>query len=237
VPKKSSFAELYRRAVKFPGPSLRLAGLESALEATEQQLDTLKNQYELRLNARLKREAQSMHPDDIDDERYAVSGWVDDLFPKIFRGGFVLSLWSVFEACVKDLAEYTKRERKIPFGLQDLRAGDFLEQTDKFFQGALDLRVFPDKSVRKSLEELKGLRNALVHHDGNTAEVPKSLLPKGPSNPPSAKVRVYADLHHKYAVPSEPYARESLSLVTAYLQQLSEQVYAKLHAEPAEDDA
>jgi len=143
----------------------------------------------------------------------------------------------VFEACVKDLAEYTRRERNSPFGLQDLRAGDFLEQTHKFFKGALGLNVFPDKSVRKSLDELKGFRNALAHHDGDTAQVPRSLLPRGTKNVPSLRVRVYADRHHEYAVPKEVYLRESLSLVATYLEQLAEQVYAKLHPEPAQDDA
>ena len=173
---KTLLAELYRRAVTFPGPSLRIAGLQRALEATEEQLRIVKAQYEVRLTAKLKREARSMHPDDIEDEQHVVSRLVDDLLPKISRGGFVVSLWSVFEACVKDLAEYTKNERNLPFGLQDLRAGDFLEQTDKFFDRVLGLAALPDKSIRKSLEELKGFRNALAHHGGNTKEIPKSLL-------------------------------------------------------------
>ena len=89
---KFSLAELFRRTLRFPGPSLRLSGLESALEATEEQLEVLKKQYELRLNAKLKRIARSMHPDDVEAERHGVSCLVDELFPKIFRGGFVVSL-------------------------------------------------------------------------------------------------------------------------------------------------
>lgn len=233
----TSLAELYRRAVKFPGPSLRISGLRAALDANEQQLKALKDQYELRLNAKLKREARTMHPDDVEDERYAVTRLVDDLFPKVFRGGFVVSLWSVFEACVKDLAEYTRRERNLPFGLQDLRAGDFLAQTEKFFKGTLGLNAFPDRAMRKSLEELRGFRNALAHHDGNTAEVPRSLLAKGSKSAKSFKVQLYRDLHHEYAVPSATYSREALSLISACLEQLAEHVYAKLHPEPAKDDA
>lgn len=228
---KTSLEELYRRAVTFPGPSLRIAGPKRALEATEQQLEVAKAQYQLRLAAKLKRDAQSMHPDDIEHEKHVISPLVDELLPKISRGGFVVSLWSVFEACIKDLAEYTKNERKLPFGLQDLRGGNFLEQTDKFFHRVLGLRAFPDKAVRKSLEELKGLRNALAHHDGNTKEVPKSLLEGGSKG--SQKVRVYSDLHHEYAVPSEAYVADALSLVSAYLEQLAENVYATLHPRQA----
>ena len=79
---------------------------------------------------------------------------VEELFPKVFRGGFIISLWSVFEACIKDIAEYVRRKKNIPFGLQDLRAGDFIEQTDKFFFRLLEVKAFPVKSVRTKLEEL-----------------------------------------------------------------------------------
>ena len=88
-------------------------------------------------------------------------------------GGFIISLWSVFEACIKDLAEYVRRQKEIPFSLQDLRAGDFLEQTDKFFSRLLAVKAFPEKSVCIKLEELKGFRNALVHHDGATEDCPR----------------------------------------------------------------
>ena len=233
----SSVAEIYRHSVTFPGPGLRMLGLEAALAAVEDQLDHLKGQGAVRLHARLKREAHAMAQDDIEYELHQLKTTVDELFPKVFRGGFVVSLWSVFEACVKDLAEYTRLERKLPFGLQELRAGDFLEQMELFFSRVLNLVAFPDKVARSKLVEVKGLRNALAHHDGSTAELPKSLRSKTDAEYLKKGLSVYSDLHHHYVIPSAEYTEQSFQVVRTYLEQFAQQVYAVVHPEPLEDDA
>lgn len=232
-----SLAELYRRSVTFPDPSLRMAGLEAARSAAEEQLEHLKGQRAVRLCARLKREAHAMAQDDVEFEIEQLKGTVEELFPKVLRGGFVISLWSVFEACIKNLAEYVRRERELPFGLQELRAGDFLEQTEKYFSRVLRLKVFPDKKVRKKLEELKGLRNSLVHHDGATEELPKSLQCKTDVEYRGKGLLVYRDLHHQYAVPTAEYAEEALRTVHCFMEQFAEAVYAAIHPVALEDDA
>ncbi len=233
----TSLAELYRRSVEYPGPSLRMAGLDAARTAIEDQLDHLKGQRAVRLYARLKKEAHAMAPDDVEYEVDQLKNTVEELFPKVFRGGFIISLWSVFEACIKDLAEYVRREKDIPFGLQDLRAGDFLEQTDKFFSRLLSVKPFPEKSVRTKLEELKGFRNALVHHDGATEELPKSLRSKTEVEYRSKGLLVYSDLHHQYAVPTAEYAEEAFNAVRTFLEQFAETVYVAIHPVALEDDA
>lgn len=232
-----SLEELFRRNVTFPGPWLRMAGLEVARSAIEEQLEHLKGQRAVRLYARLKREAHAMAKDDVEDEIEQFKGTVEELFPKVLRGGFVISLWSVFEACAKDLAEYVRREKELPFGLQELRAGDFLEQMEKYFSRVLGLKVFPDKNVRKKLEELKGLRNSLAHHDGATEELPKLLQSKTNAEYLSKGLLVYRDLHHQYAVPTAKYAEEALQTVHRFMEQFAEVVYAAIHPVALEDDA
>lgn len=231
-----SLEELFRQSVTFPGPSLRMAGLQEVREAIEEQLVHIKGQHAICLYARLKREARMMADEDIEYEQHQLKNLVDELFPKVLRGGFIVSLWSVFEACVKDLAEYTRREKKLPFGFQDLRAGDFLEQMDLFFSRTLSLIVFPDKDLRARLKEIKGFRNALAHHDGSVGELPKSLYCKSESDYKSKGLYVYKDLHHSYAVPSAEYAKESLDSVKKFLEHFSHQVYDALHPIPLEDD-
>ena len=233
----TSLAELFRRSLEYPGPSLRMVGLDAARIAIEEQLDHLKGQRAVRLYARLKKEAHAMAPDDVEYEVDQLKRTVEELFPKVFRGGFIISLWSVFEACTKDLAEYVRREKSIPFGLQDLRAGDFLEQTDKFFSRVLAVKAFPEKSVRIKLEELKGFRNALVHHDGATAELPKALRCKSVVEYGRKGLLVYSDLHHQYAVPTADYAEEAFNAVRTFLEQFAETVYVAIHPVALEDDA
>ena len=233
----TSLAELYRRSVEYPGPSLRIAGLDAARTAIEDQLVNLKGQSAVRLYARLKKEAHAMATDDVKYEVDQLKNTVEELFPKVFRGGFIISLWSVFEACIKDIAEYVRRKKNIPFGLQDLRAGDFIEQTDKFFYRLLEVKAFPVKSVRTKLEELKGFRNALVHHDGSTEELPRALRSKTEVEYRSKGLLVYNDLHHQYAVPTAEYAEEAFKAVRTFLEQFAETVYVAIHPVALEDDA
>jgi hypothetical protein len=232
----TSLAELTRRVLTFPGPASRIFALERVREAIEEQLAHLKSQRSVQLNARIKREARSMAKEDIEDLRYELQSTVDELFPKVFRGGFIIYLWTVFEACVKDMAEYTRREKKVPFGLHELRAGDFLEQMGTFFSRVLDLQVFPDRAVRAQLDQLKDLRAALVHHDGDVEKLPKSLRGSSPADYELKGLTTYEHLHHVYAIPTAEFARRSLETVSNYLAWLQDEVYPRVHPVPLEDD-
>lgn len=232
-----SLEELYRQSLTFPGPSLRMTGLQQVREAIEEQLEHLKGQHTIRLDARLEREARVMADEDIKYEQHQLKNTVDELFPKVLRGGFIVSLWSVFEACVKDLAEYTRREKKLPFGLQELRAENFLNQMDLFFSRTLNLTVFPDKDLRTRLNEIMNFRHALAHHDGSVDKLPNTLYCKSESEYKNKGLYVYKDLHHSYAVPSAEYAKESLDSVKKFLEHFSDQVYVALHPIPLEDNA
>lgn len=231
-----SLEEHFRRHITFPEPYTRMVSLDAARKAVEEQLDHLKGQRGVRLYARLKREAHAMARDDVECELEELKVAVGELFPKVLRGGLVISIWSVFEACIKDIAEYVRRERNLPFGLQDLRAGDFLEQTEKFFSRVVGVTAFPNKPSRIKLEEIKGLRNALVHHDGNVHELPKSLRCRNDAEYLRKGLIICSDLHHRYAVPTAEYAEQSLQIVGAHLETFAEQVYVAIHPEALEDE-
>jgi hypothetical protein len=145
-----------------------------------------------------------------------------ETFAKVFRGGFLISTWSVFESCVKDVGEFVRRKHELPFGLQDLRAGDFINQSEKFFRSTLELSFVPDKGDLKRLDLLKSLRNLLVHHDGSVIEASAELL-----NASAAVTRV-TDYHHDYLTPTAHYNQQSLELVARVSQSLANSVYSML---------
>jgi hypothetical protein len=229
----SSVAELFRRSVTFPDPSSRIAGLAIVRSEIEAVINHLEGRRRERLRARLKRQVHWMEEYDTKYSIPQLKATIDELF----LGTFIISLWSVFEVCIKDLAEYVRQEKGLPFGMQDLRAGDFLEQTQKFFAQVLSLKPFHDRSVRAKLEELKGFRNALVHHNGSTEQLPKSLRSKTESEYRSKGLLVYRDLHHEYAMPTGRYADGALKTVRTFLEQFAENVYVAIHPVPLEDDA
>ncbi len=236
-PQPFSINEHIRRFITFPDPWTRIAGLQTARQAVEEQLAFLKAQRGVQIKAQITGHGDRMAHEDREDMIDEYRRVVDELFPKIFRGGYVISLWSVFESSVKNIAEYTRKEQHLPFGLHELRAGDFLEQVDVFFDRVLSVKAFPDKSVRTRLAELKGLRNALAHHDGNVSELPKSLRAKSSAEYLRKGLLTFRDLHHEYAVPTSEYVETNLALVKQYLEQLTETVYAALHPTPLTDDA
>ncbi|MEF8719278.1 MAG: hypothetical protein V5B35_01640 [Candidatus Accumulibacter necessarius] len=227
-----SLDEHFRRHVEFPDPWLRIEGLRTARQAIENQLVFLRDQRGVQANAEIARFEGRLHPDDVEDKIDEYTRVVDELFPKILRGGFVISLWSVYESSVKNIGEYVRRQKQLPFGLQELRAGDFLKQVEVFVDRVLSLSAFPDKTIRKELEELKGLRNTLAHHDGSTAKLPESLRSKTASEYLGKGLYVFNDLHHQYIVPTESYTARALDLVADHLKAFAEHAYKSIHPVP-----
>ncbi|MCW5610568.1 MAG: hypothetical protein KIS83_07780 [Rubrivivax sp.] len=232
-----SFEEHMRRQIQFPDPWLRIEGMRTARRAVEEQLVFLRNQRAVQLQAQLARVGSKLHPIDAEDKVDEYRKVVNELFPKVMRGGFVISLWSVFESAVKNLAEYVRSQKNLPFGLQELRAGDFLEQTDVFFKRVVNVDAFPKKDVRAKLDRLKGLRNTLAHHDGSAVELPKPLRCNSAEEYAAQGLLLCDDLHHKYIVPTEDYAAEAMELVATHLQDFAERLYKAIHPVPLRDDA
>jgi len=217
------------KTITFPGPTSRLAGLDVALQSIEDLLTHARAQNLIRLEARLKQYGNALHPDDVEDEMYDVERINDQLLPKVLIGGFIVVLWSVFESCVKDLAEYTKNEKQGVFGLEELRAGDFLGQIEKFFERMTGMTVFPEHDIRRQLEELKSFRNTLVHSDGNTKDLPKGLRAKSSAEYRSRNLFLCSDLHHKYVVPNIEFAKLRFTLINDFLLEFAERLYKELH--------
>lgn len=204
-----------------PHPSSRFGALRPALSAIEDAIAHQSDQRTLRAQAELNRQRSSR--DDMFQELSVLHKDTEELLAKVFRGGFMISVWSLFESSIKELSEYVQMERRLPFGLQDLRANDFLAQTDKFFRATLNIVPFPNREERKQLDLLKSFRNALVHHDGSIASVPKELMTA------TDLVHCFDDYHgHEFAVPSAKYARESLELIAGVTESLADRVLTLL---------
>lgn len=224
MPDKNTFDSLFDFA---PSSLGRFEALRAAFEASENAISHQADQFAVREQASRRRQGTDSQ---IDLPDLAVLHMeAQETFAKVFRGGLLLSIWAVFESCVKDVGEYVRRKRDLPFGLQDLRAGDFLNQSEKFFRSTLDVAFIPDKDDRKRLELLKGLRNVLVHHDGSASEAPAELLRA------TELVTRVTDYHHDYLTPSAQYNRESLEVLARITESLANRVYSVL--EPQRRDA
>ena len=199
-------------------PSGRFDALRAALDASEHAISHQAAQFAVREQAARRRVGTSGQSDLPDLAVLHLEA--RDTFAKVFRGGFLISTWAVFESCVKDVSEYVRRKHELPFGLQDLRAGDFVNQSEKFFRSTLDLSFVPDKGDRKRLELFKSFRNLLVHHDGSVSEASTELLS---ANEVATRV---TDYFHDYLTPTAQYNQQSLELVARLSQSLAASVYS-----------
>ncbi len=233
---RESLDELFRRAVTFPGPNVRIAGLETALEVVEDQLTHARDQATVRLRARHKRDGDVLHPDDQAQDLYELEVTIDQILPRVFRGGFVLTLWSVFEVVVKDMAEYAYAQRQLPFDSKVFRQPNFLTQMNGVYSQNLGVVAFPDTEVRSQLDSLRLLRNALVHHNGSVAALPDSLRRTEKDEYAAIGLHLYSDIHHEYVVPDGKYIRHNFELVRSYLASLAERLYDAVHPEPLKDE-
>jgi hypothetical protein len=217
------------KLIEYPGPASKLAGLDVALQSIEELITHARAQHIIRLKARLRQYGNTLHPEDADDEIYDIEVLNDQILPKVMLGGFIVMLWSVFESCVKDLAEYTRKEKQCAFSLEDLRAGDFLKQMEKYFDRTLGVIAFPNKNIRKRIDDLKRFRNCLVHSDGNIKDLPPSLKAKNATEYKKRNLILYRDLHHQYVVPNIDFTKDNLDLINRFLVDVSERLYTELH--------
>ncbi|MCE9569598.1 MAG: hypothetical protein K8R10_06245 [Rhodocyclales bacterium] len=235
MPDHISFEELYRKAITFPGPNAAMAGLSVALETIEDELAHAGEQARVRLRARHQREIAYLHPEDREDDEYALKVTVEQVLPRVFRGGFILMLWSVFEVAVKRMAEYACRERNLPSLASSFKHGNFLDAVDRAYTKNLGVVAFPDSLVREKLDLLRHVRNALIHHNGSVAALPESLGAQNAAGYAALGLQTYTDLHDEFFVPHAAYLTENFAVVENYLALLSERVYASVHPVPAKD--
>lgn len=146
-------------------------------------------------------------------------------------------MWSAFEVAAHDLAEYAYRERRLKLNGDPFRRGSFLQNLERVFTQGLGVPAFPDPIVRQRIDELRGFRHALIHHNGKVTELPSSLQRNSADEYSVIGLHLYEDMRHKYVVPKAEFVRAALDLVSRYLLELSERVYEAVHPTPLTDDA
>lgn len=228
-----SLEEIYRHSVTFPGPHMPLFGLRTALKAVEEELAHASDQATVRLQVRHNQRANCIHPDDRDLDLHELEVTVRHTLPRVFRGGFVLTLWSVFEVVAKRMAEYVCRERRLPT-VQSKFRHNFLVSLDKVYAD-LTIVAFPDPAIREQLDQLRHIRNALIHRNGSVAALPESMRVRAPDSYATLGLQTYEDLHDEFFVPTADFLTRNFSLVEMYLTTLSERVYAAVHPMPIEE--
>jgi hypothetical protein len=211
--------------------NVRVASLEPTRRIVEEQLELARHVEIARLRSEHQTLSAELHPDDRDSDLFDLQQQVTHLLPKVFRGGFLISLWSVLERCTQDIATRAAERagRHLPPKL--FRHSRFIAAAESAIHTAVQLAAFPEQVERKRLEQLGLLRNVLVHHDGRITELPSALAGLNNEQLAAHGLHVVRDYDFAYVVPTEEYMRENTALVVNYIHSLASRVFDALDYE------
>jgi len=102
---------------------------------------------------------------------------IEFLIPRLFRSPFILTLYSVYESAVIEIARHIKRQKRIDIDINDLK-GDFLNRAKKYFK---DVIHFPLCSINETwtrITMLSEIRNAIAHANGRIEMLNKGTKQK-----------------------------------------------------------
>jgi hypothetical protein len=120
-----------------------LWALEEHLAALEESVQYLKAQDRIRTEARLREQGLSGDEGEVQLEFQDHDQRVNHVLPRYLRGSFLVALWAVFEAAVRDIAEHLRTQNQRELRLGDIR-GDLLERGQKYFKYVLSRELLPD---------------------------------------------------------------------------------------------
>ena len=91
--------------------------------------------------------------------------YVEFVLPRIFRNPFLVSLYSVYESAVTEIADLVQKKlgRK-PFNKR--QRGKFLDRIKEYYEATLDFQLSTNHQAWGRLGNLSHLRNAIAHGNG-----------------------------------------------------------------------
>lgn len=227
MPSDRSLDRLLQEATFFPGLNIRLGGLKATLDIVEHQLDRARLSEAVRLRTKYTSLENDLHPDDKAVDLFNLEQQVLHLLPKTLRGGFLVTLWSVLERSVHDIAYTAATHAGRTLDKRAFHKPFFSAATTELYRHA-KVEAFPDKNVESFLKKVQTIRNALVHHDGRQSELPEHLSKLTPAELERHNLYVVHDYDFVYVVPSEQFMRLATETVYSYVHDTAARVFSAL---------
>ncbi len=118
-------------------------------------------------------------------EHYDESSWdlarleyrslVEVTYPRILRNPFLVSLFSLYESAVQQIAERIQEEEGVEKPMS--KDGGFLRNARRYYEEILDFKLSKSCEHWRRLVLLSDLRNAIAHTNGNVETIrPEKLV-------------------------------------------------------------
>lgn len=154
-----------------------LNAMERYIASFEGQLPSIVKQEEEKAFARIREER--IHADDGEADliRQELYDLTENVLPRFFRNAILVTLWSIFESAVIDIAKELQSEQNKAIGIDDIK-GDFLERTKKYFHHVLNFPLNVSGKEWQRINMLRVIRNAIAHCNGRVENLAKDKDPK-----------------------------------------------------------
>lgn len=111
--------------------------------------------------------------EDLISELQEVHHKIDIFYPRIFWSPFIVSVYSVFEASMLEIADELKDKKKVKLGIDDL-SGNLLDKAKKYFEHILNFPLVVENEQWSKLKNLAVVRNAIAHTNGRIDRLKKT---------------------------------------------------------------
>lgn len=168
------FSQLLNLDLSFPGISFGYESwaLESYLNVLEEQISHAQAQYRLCAERELEKEKGNLEYHEYGVKLSEIDEAADSQIPRFFRIGALIPIWGIFESFLTDFAVYVARREKIGLAFRDVRANNFRDQIEKYFEGVLHIHLPWSAQERERLGQLQELRNFIAHRNGRLMDLP-----------------------------------------------------------------
>lgn len=148
---------------------MELSGLHEALEIMERQVRFLTQQRKLQAEADLKELAGEGAGWEDPEVQLAIqerNHAVEHLYPRLVRGPFLVTLWAIYEAGLKEVARFVQHHKGIDLDIDEIKGGDIRKRARRYFEAVLCVDFPSDSSRAGTLGKLYRVRNAFAHANG-----------------------------------------------------------------------
>ena len=90
---------------------------------------------------------------------------VDFVLPRVLRIPFIVTLFTVYEAAVTEIAGLAQKETGLQISIDDLKGG-LLDRAKKYYCSVLELQLSKGTQHWQRIKLLFDLRNSIVHTNG-----------------------------------------------------------------------
>jgi hypothetical protein len=200
---------------------IELSGLREALQIMESQIQFLAEQRKLQAEAELNALAEQGVPWEDGDVHLTIQERdyaIEHLYPRLFRGPFLMTLWAIYESGVKEVARFVKRNMNVELDIDEIRDSDVRCKAKRYFEAVLGVRFASDQSRAGDLGKLYKLRNTFAHANGrleslssDVQKTVKSMIEEG-----------HLDESLGYIIPTRAYLASACNAVHVELTKLVE---------------